>query len=486
MQSSLSMTSFILLAYVLVASLLAVGNWRRGPFLVILLAAVQDPLRKLTPGAPPWMLLGMPVVFAATLMSLAAQNPAWWRQFRRWERTVAGGMLLFVAGMVIPVLIDLSYGFLGVKLAIIGFLYYGTALANLGFGFHYGLDAGLCRRLFRFYVLVTAVMMIGVPLDYWGTFPDWQALGTKAMNMEWVRYIPGRRIRMFAGFYRSPDVMGWHAITMSLLAILLSLGSRRFWSSLFWLALSGWGLVGVFLCGRRKFAYMVPIFLGVLVWTHRRQAARWVPRIALATAVTVGLFLVVYRSIGPSADVATYYFGTTGDIVARAEVHGIGAVVETFRQKGFLGTGLGSASSGTKHTGAGGKIDNWQEGGVSRLAVELGAFGLLCALYLAWVIWQRMLAVAHSPIRTDAHGLDFHKALLALAVANGASFVVSGQTFGDPFVGFFFSLFLGIMLAGDAMRRLAVSQNTTRYMSAIDQNPTPLLADRQCQTVEVR
>jgi hypothetical protein len=275
------------------------------------------------------------------------------------------------------------------------------------------------------------------------------------MNVEWIRYITGREIRMFAGFYRSPEVMGWHAITMSLLAILLALSARRLRNSLFWLALSVWGLVGVFLCGRRKFVYMVPIFFGMLVWTHRRQAGRWVPRIALAAAATTGLFLMVYSSIGPSSDAAAYYFGTTNEIMIRAEDDGIGNVLETFRQNGFFGTGLGSAGSGTKHAGTSGQFRNWQEGGVSRMAAELGIIGFLCALYLGWVLWRRMLAIAQPASRASSSELDFHRALLAVIVANGASFVISGQVFGDPFVGFFFSLFLGIMLAGDVMRAAA-------------------------------
>lgn len=130
-------------------------------------------------------------------------------------------------------------------------------------------------------------------------------------------------------------------------------------------------------------------------------------------------------------------------------------------KRGLLGTGLGAGSSGTKYVGVGVEFRGCQEVGASRLAAELGVIGRFCAVHVGWVLWGRMLAMVRAPVRAGAQGLDVHEALLAATATNGASFVVSGQVFGDPFAGLFFCLFLGAMLAGDA-RRSAVSSLSPR------------------------
>jgi hypothetical protein len=257
---------------------------------------------------------------------------------------------------------------------------------------------------------------------------------------------------MFCGFYRSPDIMGWHATLMAMAALLLTLTARGFLARVLWLALSGWGMVGTFFCGRRKFFYMLPLFGLMVLWLSRRQLGRFAPQLALTGALALGAFLVIYEQVGPYEDVAVYYFHTAGDTMGRAKTHGWDSVISTFassRQGGLLGKGLGAAATGAHHVAGDDKPRTWQEGGLDRLAVELGLFGFLCALFLAWTMGRRMVRVGGILGRTQEPEARLYIGILAMAVANGASFVVSGQIFGDPFVGFFFSLLLGIALAGE-------------------------------------
>jgi hypothetical protein len=210
-------------AYVAAATLFAFTSWRSGPFLIVLAAALQDPIRKTTPGTPAWLILGVAPIFAAWTLGLVSRHPGWWQEFRWREPRLARAIEVFAVGLVIPILVDLQYGVGGIKLVIMGMLLYGVAIANLVLGFYYGADLNVVRRLFRWHVLVTAAMVVGVVLEYREVFPDWYALGTQAMGNTWIRHIPGRQIRMIAGFYRSPDIMGWHATTAALLAMLLAL-----------------------------------------------------------------------------------------------------------------------------------------------------------------------------------------------------------------------------------------------------------------------
>lgn len=453
-------TTILFLAYLGVASLLTLQNWRLGPILIVLAAALQDPIRKVHPGAPAWFVLSIAPVFGAMVLGAMRQIPDWWPRFRWYEAPVAKAILVFVGGLVIPVLIDLRYGVGGIKLALMGGFFYGTALANIVLGFYYGNQPGLARRVLAFHVLVTAIMLVGVPLEYRGVFPDWDALGTRVMGNVWIRHIPGYQVRMFAGFYRSPDIMGWHATLMAMTALALALLSRGLFAKLGWLALSGWGMVGTFFCGRRKFFYMLPLFLLAVLWLNRRQLGRFAPQLVLIGMLALGSFMVIYERIGPYEDVAVYYFRTAGDTLGRAKTHGWDSVIGTFatsQQGGLLGKGLGAAATGAHHIASDDKPTTWQEGGLDRLAVELGLPGFLCALFLAWTVARRMIRVGRILGERQDPDSRLLLGILAMAVANAASFVVSGQIFGDPFVGFFFSLLLGISLAGEVASLPGVS-----------------------------
>lgn len=44
------------------------------------------------------------------------------------------------------------------------------------------------------------------------------------MKMVWIKYVSfGHTIYMKAGFFRSPDIMGWHGAMMTMLALTLFL-----------------------------------------------------------------------------------------------------------------------------------------------------------------------------------------------------------------------------------------------------------------------
>ncbi len=444
------LSTILFLIYLAAAVFLTLQDWRRGPFFTILAAALQDPLRKLHPGAPAWFVLSIAPIFGAMLLGSIQEIPGWWARFRWYENPVATGILVFSAGLVIPVFVSLTYGIPGIKLALMGGFFYGTALVNVVLGFYYGYQTGMLRKLIMFHVLVTAIMLIGVVLEYRDVFPEWDALGTKVLGNIWIRYIPGYQIRMISGFYRSPDIMGWHATMMVMACLVLAFSSRESGWKILWMLLSGWGIVGTYLCGRRKFFYMLPIFGLALLWLNRRQLGRFAPQSIIAMALACAVFVLGYERIGPYEDVEVYYFQTVSDAVVRANPWA--ALLETFSNPyhgGFFGKGLGAAATGAHHVSDPGKPRTWQEGGLERLAVELGVPGFLCALFLAVTTLRRALRVGDALgviLEPDAR---LYTGVLAMAAANGASFVVSGQIFGDPFVGFFFSLVVGAVLAGE-------------------------------------
>jgi len=233
-----------------------------------------------------------------------------------------------------------------------------------------------------------------------------------------------------------------------MLAVCLALSARGVWS-LVWAATSGWGMVGIMLCGRRKMFLMLPVFLGVLgvfyLYGSRRSVRRFREFvIPAAVAVLVGIFL--YERVFPSETVGAYYFQYRGDPIAeRMKSQGFVAVVETYRQAGFLGAGLGTATQGTQHIQCE-RPRTWQESGLSRIMVELGVPGLVAFSFIGFALLAACarLLRAMNPRLPD---YGFSSGLASMLLANGGSYMVSHQVFGDPFVASLMSFFVGLLLS---------------------------------------
>ncbi len=63
---------FVLIAAGVAAALL---DWRRGLYFLILVAAVQDPIRKLTPGAPGYLVLATAPIWMAMIVGALGTEP---------------------------------------------------------------------------------------------------------------------------------------------------------------------------------------------------------------------------------------------------------------------------------------------------------------------------------------------------------------------------------------------------------------------------
>ena len=255
---------------------------------------------------------------------------------------------------------------------------------------------------------------------------------------------------MISGFFRSPDVMGWHAATLAMLAVTLALrstGAQR----LFWTGLAGWGGVGLMLCGRRKMITMIPIFVAAFLLFHMlsgRTRRAW--PIVLAVAVACGLGFMAYRQVGSDRNVEVFYASTVDEFAERVHEQGLGALLQTIRQAGFFGQGLGMATQGVHHIQAD-RPRVWQESGPSMLMVEFGIPGFIAFFLVAAALarrgWRALRVVAMTPAHTVFFGLA------AMVIANTAAGVVSAQIFGDPFIGCFLPFVIGLVLSGTRLRR---------------------------------
>jgi hypothetical protein len=429
---------------VLAAVILVLTRWRAGIFLAIVFGALQDPIRKLTPDTPAIMAITSIPIWSASCL-IAFNRDRMWATFRKTWPRVASAMRLFLLSLIPATLIVFQYGLGAWRLATIGLFGYLMPMASLLAGFIYTTSRDELRRVLVFYCLFTAAMMSGSFLEYTGAAPGWAVLGTGAMNVRWVRYMGVEQVDLITGFYRSPDVMGWHAAALTMFAMTLQLDPacrrRRVWPLL--------AVIGIFalvMAGRRKMIAMPVLWCTfVLAYYFRSGRVSRALAILVAVVITVGAVYLAAGEVEIDENYYIYAASTTSDAAGRLLQDTWGALFNTFSESGPLGRGIGSASQGTQHVG----LDQgrgWQESGLSKLAVELGLAGLVCAAALGLALLRGFGAVLRLAPRMPSAGA-MHVALIGFVAANAVSFLISHQVYGDALVMILTAFVIGVVLS---------------------------------------
>src|SRR5262249_6093904 len=148
---------------------------------------------------------------------------------------------LFLLALLISGVQTLSYGLNLLPLVLLGWSFYlgWVPAVVLGFFFirHQLTELDLPLILMG---ALTSVMLIGVPLEHLDVKCSEPWLGMVAYKGEWRRWYSSTEwVRMLSGFYRAPEVMAWHAATLTCLSIYLLV--RRPTLAPLWLAQAAWG-----------------------------------------------------------------------------------------------------------------------------------------------------------------------------------------------------------------------------------------------------
>ncbi|MBD2133182.1 hypothetical protein H6F47_12255 [Sphaerospermopsis sp. FACHB-1094] len=441
------MASGIVLLISVLGAILALGNWRRGIYWLVFLTAVQDPLRKMIPDAPASVLLASVPIILGIILGLSGQKD-WLHSFWRMYPNVNRSFNWFALACIPPALISLTYSANSWLMTVFGIFNYGVFLAAILVGFHFAQSLEDIQRLFSFYCLLSVVMLSGTFLEYFNVVPGWTLIGTSALDFDWVRYGTGYVVKLIAGFYRSPDVMGWHASATSILSFFLSTTSKPRQRYL-WLAICVIAIAALFFCGRRKMFYMLPV--AAIVFTLIYAQARGGRIFSVLPVLLIPLLIMIYigNNLGEDSTYIRYYqdhFAVAGEDFRR---NNFDALIETVRQSGFFGAGLGSASPGSQHLAIFNvqRPRTWQESGTSRMMVELGVPGfialVLLLLSLVLSAWVQVQALFKSQIYLGV----YTGGILAFFLANIGSLMVSGQILADPFITFFIAFSLGLVLS---------------------------------------
>lgn len=482
------MVLWLMLAVVCLCALQAFANWRTGILLMIALAAVQDPLRKLVPGTPGWLVLVTAPVFAAAIVASATLTRNWWGAFRRQHGAIANGFLLLALLSLPAAVVSATYSAGSWMLTLLGIFSYSVIFLSVVAGYHYARSGMELRKLLAFYCVVHGTMLIGAFLEFGHLLPGWKILGSRALGYEWIRWGWGYTVDMISGFYRSADVMGWHAAAVAMLSIVLGSSSKGARQRTLWFALATFAAIALLLCGRRKMVYMVPVFLTALAFIYW-QAGRGTRVIALGVFLAIPLvgIGVVGDLIGEDSANIRYYQGQGIDRDAWGSLkgQGFGSLSETYRQAGVFGAGLGFATPGSHNI----KVERprtWQESATSRILVELGVPGALGFLVVMVAISARLWHIVVGQLRRRTRTSGNVAGLVAFFMANVGSLVVSGQILADPFIASFLGFLVGVALSAPAPDRAKLVLAPARARDAVRQR-TPAcrpLAATERQIVE--
>jgi hypothetical protein len=438
-------------AFMLMSISVTLVDWRRGWLLAILCGVLQDPARKLTPGTPVVMTISIVLIYAVVIFSAQATIQRYSKEFSKRFSTLFSSLLFFFIFLTLAAVNGLfTFGIDQWKAPAMSFFLYLAPLPAVIIGYAFLQREEQLYGLFRFYAVVTSIAMIGTPLEYFKV--PWRALGTVALS-ENFRFVTGFNIRMLSGFYRGPDIMGWHAALLTMIGIVMTVRLRSFRSAWIWMLVTGWGFLNCLISGRRKAIYMIAVFAAAFLWRYFRRLST-AQVVSFGLLGVLGVFVVTRISHDEESSVYTRGAYTTQDEVwSRLE----GGVVGTVGQAGIMGAGLGTATQGVYHVLRQDSTTTlgWQEGGLGKLAIELGVPGLISVALVGLAMILTMMKISAHPDVAGSSQLA-RAALFGIIAANIVEFMVSAQAYSDPVLALLTAFFIGCMFATAALdERLA-------------------------------
>ena len=415
---------------------LGIIDWRRGLLACLVVGFAQDPLRKLAAGQPVAFVILVGVVFSGcTLGFIADRGLAGLQGFFALNPGLRAPVTAFV-GVVVVQSIATAVVVGNPILAGIGLLSYLSPLVALLLGYEYCRSTREIGRWQRIYL----VGALGVAASVLASFSGVASRLFVSIGAE-VVYTTDGAVRMICGLMRSSEIAAWHVATATCLVVLWAVDQKRgLRASIVGGATLLLLLVAVVVTGRRKMLGEISLYLlffTFLVVRWRRGASR-ILGVGFALGVLVSLLLVFGGEPGQDSRLDPYFqrgYSVIEEAPERLWQMTGKALVNVVERNGWLGSGAGTGAQGSQYFGGGSQlVGGSAEGGLGRIAAELGVPGLAISLWLAAAIAARLWRVARTLPRVAPRHAVRYFGYFAFLPASAAVFLAAQQVFGDPFV----------------------------------------------------
>lgn len=419
------------------------GEWRLAAFYTIFVGFAQDPLRKITPGQPQYMVGLVLLAAAMTMMSLyLKRNKVPFKLAFSWDSALPQYFPIFCW----IILIGSVNSFLrsgAVEIPLIGLFVYFSPLLAIWFGFHFATQAGVVVKFLAFYISLVSLYAFTILLSFWGVAsPLFREVGSGLL----IYLDIGIGTQGHTGLWRTAEIAGWHLGAASCFAIILGVNTKKVLPILLSLALSV-AFMGIsVLTGRRKVLTMVLGFVVIYAILIALNARRLTRNSFFTALGVIGFSAAIFVLSGGLEELQTGVYGaffrrgTTvfDEVQTRFATTGISAFGPAFETAGLFGLGTGmtyqdaATSLGVTFTKT---AKTWaSEGGIGRIIYEIGLVGLAFLSLLIFLLGRLYFRIVRNRQLANSQEYLLILGILAFLGANIPSFSAAGQVYNDFFV----------------------------------------------------
>jgi hypothetical protein len=444
----------------------ALREWRLALLLCLATALLQDPLRKLTPGTPVVFVTFVGVVFvAACLGALVRGIPLSPNRIFKGYRQLAVPLSL-LAFIIIIEAVNSFVRFENPMITGLGLMTYVLPFLSLSFAYQLASRQGEFRiaQFIKWYVIFVSLTVTTVYLEFLGY--DWPVLGQIGPNFVIFDHTTGIALKSASGLFRANEIAAWHAMTAACFVLLMFSLRRMTFKRLLTAVVMAALLMAIgSLTGRRKIVIEFAVFVStyLILWIILEKGVGKLAITALTGAALVGYFWLAVglqddvRRLSHYSSSVSYstYLERSQNVFEQAPARfvevGIAPIMSAYDSFGLFGAGLGTGTQGGQYFGRDEGVAGTAEGGLGKIALELGIPGLFvmgwCAILFIRYLWRIIRAALRQSVRVGRLSIG----LFSFLVANVAGFSVATQAYGDFFVLLILSWTLGFLLAVPAL-----------------------------------
>ncbi len=446
----------LIVLFGVLAAVLLEGDWRSGLLVTLIIGFVQDPLRKITPDQPSYMVGLVLIGFALCGVVLLERTGRFNLRAMFWTVPRFDEWVTIYFALIGLQTLNSFARFSDIRLTTIGAAFYLAPAFGLWVGFQVGCNLAFLKRVLTLYLIGSAVMGISVYLSFQGVdHPTLKEVGEGLL----ITFRVGFSAQGASGFWRTSEIASWQLSAAACIAASMGIASQKP-TIQFGLLLMAVGFAFLtILTGRRKAQVLILAFLAVyLLLFSRRASPASKERVITSVLGVAGIAYPLYAFL-LSENLGENFGEFTGrtqtiqeDLVERFSSQGIGAAMRAIEVSDGIGMGVGAGAStgGLIRNAARNAIESVgyvSEGGGGRLILELGVPGIVILgvilLLLALVLLRNFRLLRYLPQSTSALLMG----LMAFALANVPAFFSAAQLYGDPFVLILMSISLGSFLA---------------------------------------